>query len=63
LPWCWYAEAINTAVEAVCDLVELRYDPLVKRARTYRCSRPNGGAASVVVALLLFAPRLFALNR
>jgi diacylglycerol kinase len=57
-------EAINTAVEAVCDLVELRYDPLVKRAKDVSAAAVLiAAAASVVVALLLFGPRLIALAR
>jgi diacylglycerol kinase len=56
------AEAINTAIEAVCDLVELRYDPLIKRAKDVSAAAVLMAAgASVVVALLLFAPRLLAL--
>jgi len=56
------AEAVNTTVEAVCDLVEPRYHPLVKRAKDISAAAVLIAAtAAVAVALLLFGPRVIAL--
>ena len=52
-------EAVNTAVEAVCDLVSPGYHPLVKRAKDLSAAAVLLSAvAAVGVALALFAPRL-----
>jgi diacylglycerol kinase (ATP) len=55
-------EAINTAVEAVVDLVSPDYHPLAKRAKDVAA----GGVlitaiGAVFVALIIFGPRLLAL--
>lgn len=53
------AEAFNSALEALCDLVSPEYHPLVKR-----CKDASAGAvlllaiAAVGVGLVLFGPRL-----
>lgn len=58
------AEAINTTVESICDLVEPRTNPLVKRAKDVSAAAVLIAAlGAVTVALLLFAPRLIALGR
>jgi diacylglycerol kinase len=58
------AEAINTTAEAICDLVEPRTNPLVKRAKDVAAAGVLIAAiGAIFVALLLFAPRLFALGR
>lgn len=55
-------EAVNTTVEAVCDVVSPGYHPLVKRAKDVAAAAVLIAAVSAVaVALLLFAPRLIAL--
>jgi diacylglycerol kinase len=57
-------EAVNTTVETICDVVEPRYHPLVKRAKDIAAAAVLMSAVcAVVVALLLFAPRLIALLR
>ena len=56
------AEMINTAVETVCDLVSPGHHPLVKRAKDVCAAAVLLAAfAAVMVAALLFAPRLLAL--
>jgi diacylglycerol kinase (ATP) len=58
------AEAINTVIETICDLVEPRTNPLVKRAKDVSAAAVLIAALGAVgVALLLFAPRLIALGR
>ena len=57
-------EAVNTAMEAICDVVHPEYDPLIKRAKDVSAAAVLLAAcAAVVVALLLFAPRIVALIR
>ena len=52
-------EAINTAVEAVCDLVSPDYHPLVRRAKDVSAAAVLIAAvAALGVALALFVPRL-----
>jgi diacylglycerol kinase len=52
-------ECINTVLETVCDLVSPEFHPLVKRAKDVSAGAVLIGAiAAVVVALLLFGPRL-----
>ena len=53
------AEALNTALETVCDLVSPAYHPLVKRAKDASAAAVLVTAiGSVLVALLLFVPHL-----
>ena len=52
-------ECVNTALEAVCDLVSPGLHPLVKRAKDVSAAAVLiGAAASVVIAALLFVPHL-----
>lgn len=56
------AEALNTALEALCDLVSPGYHPLVKQAKDVAAASVLLTAlCAVLVGLLLFAPRLLAL--
>jgi diacylglycerol kinase len=53
------AEALNTAIEAVCDLVSPAYHPLVKRAKDAAAAGVLLAAiGSVIVAVLVFVPHL-----
>ena len=53
------AEALNTAIEAVCDLVSPAYHPLVKRAKDAAAAGVLITAiGSVIVAVLVFGPHL-----
>jgi diacylglycerol kinase (ATP) len=53
------AEAVNTAIESVCDLVSPGYHPLVKKAKDLSAAAVLLSAlAAVGVALALFVPRL-----
>jgi diacylglycerol kinase len=55
-------ECLNTALEAVCDLVSPAFHPLVKRAKDVSAAAVLiGAAASIVIAVLLFAPHLAAM--
>jgi diacylglycerol kinase len=57
-------ECLNTALEAVCDLVSPGFHPLVKRAKDVSAAAVLiGASASLVIAVLLFAPHLAALLR
>jgi len=52
-------EAVNTALESLCDLVSPAYHPLVKRAKDISAAAVLISAlAAVAVAGLLFLPRL-----
>jgi diacylglycerol kinase len=56
-------ESINTALEAMCDLVSPEHHPLVKRAKDVSAAAVLIAAvAAVAVAALLFGPRLAALG-
>ena len=53
-------EAFNTALEALADVATPDYHPLVKRAKDISAAAVLISAiAAVVVAALLFLPRLF----
>jgi diacylglycerol kinase len=53
------AESLNSAVEALCDLVSPQYHPLIERAKDISAGAVLITAiASVIVAVLLFVPRL-----
>jgi diacylglycerol kinase len=55
-------EAVNTALESMCDLVSPSYHPLIKRAKDVGAAAVLIAAlAAVAVALLLFIPRLASL--
>jgi diacylglycerol kinase len=52
-------ESVNTAIETLCDLVSPGHHPLVKRAKDISAASVLIAAASaVVLAALLFGPRL-----
>ena len=53
------AEALNTCFETLCDLVSPTYHPLVKKCKDVSAAAVLISAmAAVVVAALLFLPRL-----
>jgi diacylglycerol kinase (ATP) len=53
------AEAANTALEHVCDLVSPDYHPLVKRAKDISAAAVLlAAAAAVLVAALVYIPHL-----
>lgn len=58
----WSAELVNTAVEAVVDLVSPEYHPLAGKAKDVAAGAVliTAGAA-LVVGLLVFGPRVWAL--
>lgn len=58
----WGAELLNTAVEAVVDLVSPEYHPLAGRAKDVAAGAVLAGAvAAAAVGALVFGPRLWAL--
>ena len=57
----WVAEAFNTALEALADVVSPQFHPLVKRAKDVAAGAVLCAAlGALVVGLIVFAPRLFA---
>jgi len=57
-------ECLNTVLETICDLVSPEFHPLVKRAKDVSAAAVLIGAtASLIIAVLLFAPHLAALIR
>ena len=57
-------EAINTALEALCDVASPTYHPLIRVAKDATAAAVLLGALSaVLVGLALFAPRLLSLLR
>jgi diacylglycerol kinase (ATP) len=57
-------EGVNTAIETVCDLVSPGHHPLIKRAKDISAASVLIAAATaVVLAALLFGPRLASLLR
>lgn len=55
-------EAVNTAVEAVCDHISPKFAPLIKQAKDVAASAVLIAAiASVIVALFIFIPHIAAL--
>ena len=68
LEWCalalaiglvWLAEALNTALELLCDLASREPHPLVARAKDVAAGGVLAAAlAAALVGLLLFAPKL-----
>ena len=58
----WSLEAVNTAIEAVCDLVSPKQHPLVEKAKDVAAGAVLVAAiAALIVAALIFGPRLTAL--
>lgn len=55
----WTAEALNTAIEALCDVASPQPHPLVRRAKDVAAAAVLFAAAgAVVVGILVFGPRL-----
>lgn len=58
----WSLELVNTAVEAVVNLVSPEYHPLAGRAKDVAAGAVLAGAgAAAVVGALVFGPRVWAL--
>jgi diacylglycerol kinase (ATP) len=58
----WSLELLNTAVEAVVNLVSPEWHPLAGRAKDVAAGAVlAGAAAALAVGLLVFGPRLWAL--
>nr|WP_262905350.1 diacylglycerol kinase family protein [Hymenobacter nitidus] len=58
----WSAELVNTAVEAVVDLVSPDYHPLAGKAKDVAAGAVLVAAfAALAVGLLVFGPRVWAL--
>ena len=59
----WSLEAVNTAIEAVCDLVSPEQHPLVEKAKDVAAGAVLVAAiAALIVAGLIFIPRVIALS-
>ncbi|MET1078127.1 MAG: diacylglycerol kinase family protein [Pseudomonas sp.] len=66
LEWCllilaimavWVAEALNTAVEQLCDLVSPEFHPLVKKAKDVAAAAVLCSAlGAVAIGLVVFLP-------
>ncbi len=57
----WTAEGLNTAIEAVVDLVSPEYHPLAGRAKDVAAGAVLCAAiAAVVIGVIVFGPRLLA---
>jgi diacylglycerol kinase len=55
-------ESVNTGIETMCDLISPAHHPLIKRAKDVSAAAVLIAAAgAVVIALLLFGPRLVSL--
>jgi len=69
LEWCaivlammavWTAEALNTALELLCDVATTEFHPLVEKAKDVAAGAVLFSAlGSVVVGVLVFLPHLF----
>ena len=58
----WMGEFLNTAVEAVVDMVSPEFHPLAKTAKDVAAAAVLLGAiGSVIVGLIIFGPRLMTL--
>ncbi len=58
----WTAEGLNTAIEAVVDLVSPEYHPLAGRAKDVAAGAVLCAAiTAVIIGLIVFGPRLLAL--
>jgi len=56
----WMAEALNTAIELVCDLVSPEYHPLVKKAKDIAAGAVLVAAiGAVIIGIIIFLPYLF----
>jgi diacylglycerol kinase len=57
-------ESVNSALETLCDLISPGHHPLIKRAKDISAASVLiAAAAAVVIAVLLFGPRLASLLR
>lgn len=60
----WSLELVNTAIEAVVNLVSPEYHPLAGRAKDVAAGAVLAGAvAALAVGLLVFGPRLWEVMR
>ena len=58
----WTAEALNTALEYLCDAVSPQLNPLVEKAKDVAAGAVLMSAlGAVLVGMLIFGPRLLAL--
>ncbi|MBP6011584.1 MAG: diacylglycerol kinase family protein [Alphaproteobacteria bacterium] len=56
----WMAEGLNTAFELLCDVASPQFHPLVKQAKDVAAAAVLIAAVgAVVIAALIFWPRLF----
>lgn len=59
----WTAEALNTALEALCDVASQEFHPMVERAKDVAAGAVLISAVgAVVIGLLIFGPRLLSLR-
>lgn len=59
----WSAEALNTALELLCDVASPEFHPLVKQAKDVAAAAVLiAVAGALAVGLLIFGPRLLALT-
>jgi diacylglycerol kinase (ATP) len=59
----WSAEALNTALELLCDVASPEFHPLVKQAKDVAAAAVLIAAVgAIAVGLLIFGPRLLALT-
>jgi diacylglycerol kinase (ATP) len=68
--WCWIvvacvvvwsAEALNTALELLCDVASPEFHPLVKQAKDVAAGAVLLAALGAVIGVAVFGPRLAAL--
>lgn len=59
----WSAEALNTALELLCDVASPEFHPLVKQAKDVAAAAVLiAVVGALAVGLLIFGPRLLALT-
>ncbi len=55
----WMAEALNTAVEILCDLVSVEYHPLIKKAKDIAAGAVLVTAVgAAIIGVIVFLPYL-----
>ena len=60
----WTAEALNTALEALCDVASPEFHPAVERAKDIAAGAVLISAVgAVVIGSMIFAPRISAMLR
>jgi diacylglycerol kinase (ATP) len=57
----WSAEAFNTALEKIADVVSPEYHPLIKSVKDLAAGAVLIVAVAVIVGLLVFLPKIIAL--